>query len=213
MVHKHQIQAQLKELGITIKNWGVGEVNELPQILMPDEQIKALINGWYANGFAALVATDQRLLLIDKKLLHLTIEDVRYDMIAEVDFNAQLFDATVCINTLNKQLKFTSFKKSRLRELTKYVQYRVMQLRQHQFTAMQFEETPIPDFQNLVQAQFVPQPAAPITPQVSPVVSLPHLQDTVREIGSSLKPSFKPSLTTTHKFLPKIPRRRHFHHQ
>lgn len=204
MVHRHQIQAQLKELGINIKSWGAAEANELPSILMPQEQIKALIHGWYENGFATLVATDLRLLLIDKKLLHLTIEDVRYDMIAEVDYNARLMDSTVAINTLNKQLKFTSMRQRRLRELTTYVQHRVMQLRQHQFTSTQFEEHP--DVRDLVQANWITEPFLRAASAV-PDLPIPQTTGVTRQFGT-VNPYAKQSLTTTHRFLPKIPRRR-----
>ncbi len=203
MVHRHQVQAQLKELGISIKSWGVAEANELPSILMDREQIKALIHGWYENGFATLVATDLRLLLIDKKPLHLTIEDVRYDMIAEVDYNARLVDSTVSINTLNKQLKFTSMRQRRLRELTTFVQQRVMQLRQHQFTSTQFDEHP--DVRDLVQANWITQPFASAT---SAVPDLPIPEAThIRQFGT-MNPYAKQSLTTKHRFMPKVPRRR-----
>src|SRR5437870_5550235 len=106
MVTFDSIEAQLKALGVNPKGWGAGELRELAQVLLPHEKIMAHAHGWYDNGFATLVATSERLLLIDKKLFHLTIEDVRYDMIAEVDFNARVLDATVRISSVNKTLRF-----------------------------------------------------------------------------------------------------------
>ena len=67
-----------------------------------DEKIISLACGRYFGSFALLVATDQRLLLIDKRVFFMTIEDTRYDMISEIDYNAQAYNATVTVYTMNK---------------------------------------------------------------------------------------------------------------
>lgn len=193
MTDKRTVYDQLKQLGINSKGWGASEINELPTIMMPQEEIKCLVRGWYESGFATLVATSQRLLLIDKKLLHLTIEDVRYDMIAEVDFNMRVVDSTVRVNTLNKTLRFTCMQSRRLRELTNYVQQRVMELRQQQFNWQQFEQTPVTNHQVPM-----PQPVAMTAP-----VAYPQMQNPTYTQNHFAKMS----LTTKHNFLPKVPRR------
>ncbi|MBX4197136.1 PH domain-containing protein [Candidatus Saccharibacteria bacterium] len=100
---------------------------------MDHEKIIALACGRYFGSFALLVATDQRLLLIDKRVFFMTIEDTRYDMISEIDYNSQVYSATVTVYTLNKTHKFNTIKyKRELRELTTYVQRRVMEFRNQQ---------------------------------------------------------------------------------
>lgn len=199
MVKNQAVYDQLKKLGINPKSWGASAISELPHILMPHESIIALVNGWYVNGFATLVATSERLLLIDKKWLHLTIEDVRYDMISEVDFNAQLMDATIHVNTVNKVLRFTSMRQRRLRELTHHIQQKVMEGRnQHNFSWQQFEPTPVA----APTPQFQPATTGPTAslPLVSPALSA------MRRPAPSNHYA-KVSLTTKRNFLPKVPRR------
>jgi hypothetical protein len=131
MVHISLIQAQLSKLGVKLSRWYQAELRELQHVLFDHEEIVSIVPGRYFAGYALLVATDQRLLLIDKRTFFLTVDDIRYDMIAETDFSSRLVDATVQIYTLNKQHRFTTFKyKRQLRELTNYVQRRVMDLRQ-----------------------------------------------------------------------------------
>lgn len=130
MVHISEVDRQLKAIGVTIKYWGRAEVAELRNILMDGEKIKGCLNGRYEGGFAMLCATDQRLLLVDKKPMYLSVEDLRYDMVAEVDFHNRLLDSTICVNTPNKQLVFTAFKQKPLRDMANYVQQRVMEFRQ-----------------------------------------------------------------------------------
>lgn len=196
MIKSQIVYDQLKKIGINPRGWGSAAISELPSILMPQETITALVNGWYENGFAALVATNMRLLLVDKKLLHLTIEDVRYDMIAEVDYNAQLFDATIHVTTVNKELKFTSTRQRRLRALCNHVQHRVMEVRHHNmnFAWQQFEEIPV-------------EPARPPQAVATPNMSLPLGSPSDFQMPQVRHPYSKVSLTTKRNFLPKIPRR------
>lgn len=127
-----EIELQLSRLGINNRFFGKPEVRELQHILSQDEVIKAAVNGRYHGGLSLLVATDRRLLLIDKKFWFLNIEDVRFDMILEIDYCAKLLDSTLSIRTFNKVLNFTAMKQKMLRHLTGYIQDRVMEIRHNQ---------------------------------------------------------------------------------
>jgi hypothetical protein len=152
MVHPSVIEARLGELGFKVSRWFRAEIHELQHVLMDDEKIISLACGRYFGSFALLVATDQRLLLIDKRVFFMTIEDTRYDMISEIDYNSQAYNATVTIYTMNKTHKFTSIKfKRQLRELTSYVQRRVWEFRQQQ-------PSDIPNVSTQAQTRFIPNP-------------------------------------------------------
>ena len=144
MVDRKVIEDQLKAIGADFHFWGRAEARELRRILVPGEQIVHCLNGRYEGGFAMICSTDRRLLLIDKKPLFLTVEDIRYDMISEVDYNHRLVDATVNVCTVNKKLRFTSFHNDKLRDLTSYVQDRIMETRQH---AIQPTQVQLPAYQ------------------------------------------------------------------
>jgi hypothetical protein len=124
MVSQKSITAQLKKIGFSQHAWGRAEVRELPNIILPDEEIFECVNGTYEGGFALLVATDVRVLLIDKKPFnYLTVEDLRFDMINEIDYNHRAFGAYVDISTGNRELKFRSYNQPRLRKLINHVQH------------------------------------------------------------------------------------------
>lgn len=129
MVTKSEIDKQLRHIGAKFSFWGKAEVSELEHIILPGETIRYAINGWYEFGFALLCVTNHRVILIDKKPLHLTIEDIRFDMISELDYNQRTFDSALTILTVNKTLKFESFKVGLLRQATAYLQGRVIELR------------------------------------------------------------------------------------
>lgn len=141
MVSLSHIEDQLKGIGCNFRFWGRPEIRELANILVPGEEIAQIVNGQYEGGFAMLAVTNHRLLLIDKKPLFLTVEDIRFDMIAEIDYSARLLNSTVRIITANRTMVFTSWSTARLRILLNYTQQRVMDLRQH-YMMQQFQQQP-----------------------------------------------------------------------
>lgn len=157
MVTLKEVEKQLNAIDANSRFWGRAEIVELQHILVPGEQIQACMNGKYEGGFATFVATDQRLLLVDKKLFYLTVEDMRYDMIAEVDFGAQLMSGTIRVCTPTKTLTFTTLKPKPLRLAANYIQQRVMQVRH------QYEPQQLPQFQ---PAEL--QAVEPLAPAVQP---------------------------------------------
>ncbi len=155
MVTLQEVERQLEALGANNRYWGRAEIVELQHILVPGEHIHASMNGRYEGGFATFVVTDQRLLLVDKKPFYLTVEDMRYDMISEVDFGAQLLSGTIKICTPTKTLSFTTMRPQALRKVAMHIQQIVMQIRRQ--PSMQTTAT---------QAPAVPASAAAPTPAV-----------------------------------------------
>lgn len=173
MVQLHEVEAQLKEIGCNFKFFGRPEIRELAKLLTPGEKIAQCVNGFYEGGFALLCVTSHRLLLIDRKPMFLTVEDIRFDMIAEVDLNHRLMNSSTRIYTLNKSLVFTSWNHSRLRALVDYLQQRVMEIRQH--TMMQQFETPAAPAQSVSQDTAAPQSANPTAAQEEVVPQLAYV--------------------------------------
>lgn len=131
MVTFDHVRDQLAQVGSWPTVFGRPEKRELVNILHQGERIMQASMGWYQSGTALLVATDQRILLIDKKLMYLNVEALRYDMIAEVSCQVSVVDASVVITYAMKNLHFRSFNISKLRQLTSYMQQRVLELQQH----------------------------------------------------------------------------------
>lgn len=141
MVTAKEIDRQLKKLGVSFWFFGNAEIRELQHIIVEGEEIQHCILGRYESGFAVLCATSFRVLLIDKKPFYLTLEDVRYDMIVEVDFGRRLLEAYITICTPNKTLRFTSMKKPQLRQMVVFIQHQVMVFRQQH--VMQPQQAPV----------------------------------------------------------------------
>lgn len=174
MVHLQKVEEQLKAIGCNFRFFGRPEIRELSKILLPGETIAQCTNGYYEGGIALLVVTDHRLLLVDRKFMFLTIEDLRFDMIAEIDFNYRLLNSTIRIFSTNKTLMFTTWNHVRLRNLAEYLQHQVVKIRQQQTQAM-------------IQAQFANPQQPTALPQAQP--QLPAITDTETEPQQQTAPS------------------------
>jgi hypothetical protein len=131
MISYDKVRQQLKAIHINPGGWGKGEYKELCNILLPDEVIEAGVNGYYEAGFALLIVTKDRLLIVDKKPLnYLTVEDMRYDMINEFDYQHRFVGAQIKVSAGAKTLHFTSLNQVRLRKCMSYVQARMTQIKQ-----------------------------------------------------------------------------------
>ena len=80
------IDKSLKNLSVFEANaLSKGEIKELPNILWEDELPIGVISGTYHNGNGILVATDRRLIFIDKGLIGLTVEDIYFEDISSIE--------------------------------------------------------------------------------------------------------------------------------
>lgn len=173
MTKSQIVSEQLRQSGSSFRFWGRSEARELPRMLFPDETIIHALNGRYEKGFALLCATNQRLLLLDKKPLVLCFEDMRYEMVSEVDYTEQLLAASMSLRTPGRNLRFSSFRVGRLRSLTNYIQEQVTYVRHHQ------EETAFQKYQQRYERlmQTAQQQAQTEQYQQEPTGSMPPPQN------------------------------------
>jgi PH (Pleckstrin Homology) domain-containing protein len=134
MVSRESVEGQLVRIGFNFRGFlNRGEIRELPKILLPDEEIYECVNGFYEGGVALLAATNVRVLLIDKKPFNfLTVEDVRFDMINEMDYSHRLMGAQISISVGSKNMVFRSYNQPRLRKLIGHVQHCIAEAKKKQ---------------------------------------------------------------------------------
>lgn len=129
MVTLDSVVSQLRSLGVKPNFISSGEIRELPNILVPGEEIFHAVMGWHEGGLGLLCATNHRVLLIDKKVFFLTVEDLRYDMIVEVKYQYRMLDASVDLTYARRSLEFKSWNQPGLRQLVAFVQETTMEIR------------------------------------------------------------------------------------
>jgi hypothetical protein len=158
MVSQQSVSAQLKKIGVNQHAWGRVELKELHNIIIPDEEIFECVNGIYEGGFALLVATDVRVLLVDKKPFnYLTVEDLRFDMINEIDYNHRVIGAYVNISTGNRDLRFRSYNQPRLRKLIGHVQHCMAEAKKKQVSHQEGQNQHLEQINGHLQTYLVAQ--------------------------------------------------------
>ena len=113
-----QIQEQIRDLKIDLKELPKREIQQLPHILWEDEIIRDIVQGFYTKGNGVLVATNKRLVFVDKGMgWGLRVEDFPYDKITSIQYSTGLFLGEIIIyaagnkaeikNVSNERVKFS----------------------------------------------------------------------------------------------------------
>lgn len=75
------------------------ESRRLPETIHEDEHIGGVVYGQYEGGSGMLVATDHRILFIDRKPLFLTLDEISYEAISGVRLDKSGFLNSVTLHT------------------------------------------------------------------------------------------------------------------
>jgi hypothetical protein len=192
MVSKKVIREQLKSIGFKQNGWGRAEISELPRIILPNEEIYECVNGYYEGGFALLVATDIRVLLIDKKPLnYLTVEDMRFDMISEMDYSHRIIGADINISSGGKVLHFRSYNQHRLRKLIGHVQHCMAEIKKRQSSHEDSQVSHLEQINSQLQEYLVAQQQYQIQLQQLSTNNNPVSQPAVAQVPAPPRPSGK----------------------
>lgn len=125
MVAKKSLTNQLRQIGYRFRTFGRTEINELRRILEPGELIIQCVYGYYQGGSGLLVATDKRVLLVDKRPFYLYVENHSYDTITQIDFASHMLQGVLYFQAGLKRLIFKSVSDARLAKLCSYVQDKI----------------------------------------------------------------------------------------
>lgn len=115
MVSKSSISSQLKRLGHKFSFFGRAEINELKNIINPGESIVQCAYGKYHGGTGLLVATDQRIVLVDKRPFYLNVESMTYEKLNHIDFKQDKLHGVLYLQSGIKRVIFRSISDARLK--------------------------------------------------------------------------------------------------
>jgi general stress protein 26 len=146
-----RVKTELKAVGVGAVGMRAPEVNELAKILHPDEHIGGVVYGRYSNGLAWLVATDKRVLFVDKKAFFMTTDELTYDVVSGVkNSHAGVFASIVLHTRVNDYaIRYVSLKCARI--FTEFIEARRLEGGRYDVATGRHEETnlELPVFQNV----------------------------------------------------------------
>ncbi len=101
------------------------EVKQLPDILWEDETIGKMVQGWYENGSGILVATNRRVVFVDKGITRLRVEDFAYDKISSIQYTTGLAFGKITIFASSNRAEIGQVAKNQTRVFAEYVRAQI----------------------------------------------------------------------------------------
>jgi hypothetical protein len=102
------------------------EIKELPSILGAGERVEQLAPGFYNGGIGLLVATNRRIVFVDKGMLYgLRVEDFPYDRINSIQYKTGLLLGEITIFASGNRAEISQVEKSVVRQFGDYVRARI----------------------------------------------------------------------------------------
>ncbi len=129
MANLLEVRQQLHSAGFKNKYWGWSAIRQLPMILEADEEIERVVTGIYSDGHAVVLATNKRMIILDKKPMSFRAEDIHYEMVSEVEHYLGPLAAKLRIHCLSKSFEFSSLRHQIVQSFAIHVDQKVNQIR------------------------------------------------------------------------------------
>lgn len=115
-IQQTEINKVLRQLGAVIYDLWLPETHAIPLIIHPNEKINGIVYGKYKHGGTepsvgrgALVATDSRILLVDKKPLFLKCDELTYNVVSGITYTKVGPSGTVTLHTRAGDIEIRTF--------------------------------------------------------------------------------------------------------
>ncbi|MCA9344328.1 pyridoxamine 5'-phosphate oxidase family protein [Candidatus Saccharibacteria bacterium] len=120
--HTERIHKALIDAGLSPIAMLKAESRYLPHVIHTDEKIGGVVNGWYENGSAMLVATDRRIIFLDKKPIYTTKEEVTYDVVAGVRLDIGGVSTVLTLHTRIRDFKLKYVNPASAKRFVRYIE-------------------------------------------------------------------------------------------
>ena len=121
-----EIKKQIQHLDGLQQFLGRREIKELPRILWENECLENIIQGTYKDGNGVLVATNKRLIFVDKGfVVGLKVEDFPYDKISSIQYETGILMGTLVIFASGNKAEIKKVAKKNLRGFAEWVRARI----------------------------------------------------------------------------------------
>ena len=126
-MHRTRIYYEMREAFLS--RWALksSEGRYLPYIIHDHEHIKAAVFGYQEAGFVMLVATDKRVLFVDKKPLFINQDEVTFDVVSGVKINETVAGATLKLHTRVKDYKLFTFNEKSAENFMRFIETRCLE--------------------------------------------------------------------------------------
>lgn len=124
--HAERIKMELKEKGALTYDLILPETYYLPTVIHHDEHIMGSIYGRYrygdTSGRGALVATDRRVIFLDKKPLYVHYDEINFKIIGSISYTRTVLIGYVTLHTRLGDFQLRTFNHRNAYNFVKYIE-------------------------------------------------------------------------------------------
>ncbi len=117
-----QLREHLKSLGY--RQWRMlqsNELRELPNLLRDKEVVKKAIYGSYEGGWAMMVATDKRVIFLDRKLFRSKVQYLAYRNIFSFDYSSDILYGQLELHARGAKIRLSRIRRKYLVDFCRYL--------------------------------------------------------------------------------------------
>lgn len=97
------------------------EINALPEILWEGEAIQKAAQGFYGMSNGMLVATNKRLIFIDKGIVKLKVESFLYDKISSIEYTTGMLLGNIIFYASGNKAKIENMQKESAKDIAEFI--------------------------------------------------------------------------------------------
>lgn len=136
-----EIKEQIKHMDVGSKLLGMKEIKALPDILWEDEKLEKMVQGFYEKGNGVLVATNKRLIFVDKGMIYgLRVEDFPYDKVSSIQYETGMLGAKITIFASGNKAEIKHVRNGVAKNFGDYVRARSSKIHEHASNSKQKDE-------------------------------------------------------------------------
>lgn len=123
------IRVITRKFGLLGRLFSQMELNELKKLLSKSEKIEAIIYGVHRGSFVIMVATDERLHFIDKRLFNSRVEDFDYLNIESIEYDLSVMSGMVRLNSASGMIDLRYAPNNLIHKFVSVVEYKMQHSR------------------------------------------------------------------------------------
>lgn len=125
--HARRVKKELMDMGLSWLGLGSMEARYLPTIIHTNEHLGGVVYGRSKDGRAMLVATDRRVIYIDKKPLFENEDEISYDVVSGVSYGHSVLGSTVTLHTRVKDYPLKTTNRVSAEIFIRYIEMRCLE--------------------------------------------------------------------------------------
>lgn len=125
--HQKRVLEDMKRLGATRIELYSSEASYLHKVIHHEEQIGGISFGHNEVGYSMLIATNRRVIFLDKKPFFANVDDISYDVVSGVSLGHAGPGSTLVLHTRIRDIKLMTMNDKSAEIFVDYVQMRCLE--------------------------------------------------------------------------------------